>query len=234
LFPNKFRVCVSLATDSADKLPAMITSAFQRDADFVEIRFDYAIYREIDHALDMTSKIKNTAIFTLRSKEQGGFFEGTNRERISLLEKIAMTRPMLLDIEISTLKKEKGIREFLSKNKIPILVSSHDFRKTSSLSTLLKKFEDMRKYSNYVKMVTTARSIEDNFKLLSLYDNNDNTKLIAFAMGEHGILSRVLCNLYGNSPFTYASLDNPLAPGQLDIVLMKKIYDRIVNKLKSK
>lgn len=234
MFPNKFRVCVSLATDSADKLPAMITSAFQRDADFVEIRFDYAIYREIDHALDMTSKIKNTAIFTLRSKEQGGFFEGTNRERISLLEKIAMTRPMLLDIEISTLKKEKGIREFLSKNKIPILVSSHDFRKTSSLSTLLKKFEDMRKYSNYVKMVTTARSIEDNFKLLSLYDNNDNTKLIAFAMGEHGILSRVLCNLYGNSPFTYASLDNPLAPGQLDIVLMKKIYDRIVNKLKSK
>lgn len=234
MFPNKFRVCVSLATDSVDKLPAMITSAFQRDADFVEIRFDYAIYREIDHALDMTSKIKNTAIFTLRSKEQGGFFEGTNRERISLLEKIAMTRPMLLDIEISTLKKEKGIREFLSKNKIPILVSSHDFRKTSSLSTLLKKFEDMRKYSNYVKMVTTARSIEDNFKLLSLYDNNDNTKLIAFAMGEHGILSRVLCNLYGNSPFTYASLDNPLAPGQLDIVLMKKIYDRIVNKLKSK
>ncbi|HXW11248.1 MAG TPA: type I 3-dehydroquinate dehydratase, partial [Nitrososphaeraceae archaeon] len=172
MFPNKFRVCVSLATDSVDKLPAMITSAFQRDADFVEIRFDYAIYREIDHALDMTSKIKNTAIFTLRSKEQGGFFEGTNRERISLLEKIAMTRPMLLDIEISTLKKEKGIREFLSKNKIPILVSSHDFRKTSSLSTLLKKFEDMRKYSNYVKMVTTARSIEDNFKLLSLYDNN--------------------------------------------------------------
>ena len=234
MFPNKFRVCVSLATDSADKLPAMITNAFQRDADFVEIRFDHAIYREIDHALDMTSKIKNTAIFTLRSKEQGGFFEGTNRERISLLKKIAMTRPMLLDIEISTLKKEKGIREFLSKNKIPILVSSHDFRKTSSLSTLLKKFEDMRKYSNYVKMVTTARSIEDNFKLLSLYDNNDNTKLIAFAMGEHGILSRVLCNLYGNSPFTYASLDKPLAPGQLDIVLMKKIYDRIVNKLKSK
>ena len=232
--PSKFRVCVSLATDSADKLPVLITSAFQRDADFVEIRFDHSIYREIDHALDMTSKIKNRAIFTLRSKEQGGFFEGSNRERISLLEKIAMTRPMLLDIEISTLKKEKGIREFLSNNKIPILASSHDFRKTSSPSTLLKKFEDMRKYSNYVKMVTTARSIEDNFKLLSLYDNNDNTKLIAFAMGEHGILSRVLCNLYGNSPFTYASLDKPLAPGQLDIVLMKKIYDRIVNKLKSK
>jgi len=53
-------------------------------------------------------------------------------------------------------------------------------------------------------------------------------------MGEHGILSRLLCILYGGSPFTYASLDNPLAPGQLDIVIMKKIYDRIGNNLKSK
>lgn len=234
MFPNKFKVCVSLATDSAVKLPTLITSAFQREADFVEIRFDHTIYREIDHVLDMTSKIKNTAIFTLRSKEEGGFFEGSDRERISLLEKMAMTRPMLLDIEISTLKKEKGFRKFLLENRIPILVSSHDFTKTSDTPTLLKKFEDMRNYSNYVKMVTTARSIEDNFKLLSLYDNNDNSRLIAFAMGEHGILSRILCNLYGDSPFTYASLGKPLAPGQLDIVLMKKIYDRIANRLKSK
>jgi len=234
LFPNKFKVCVSLATDSVDKLPALITRAFQIEADFVEIRFDRTIYREIDRALDMASKIKNKAIFTLRSKEEGGFFEGSNRERISLLEKMAVTRPMLLDIEISTLKKEKGIRKFLSENKFPILVSSHDFKKTSSPSTLLEKFEEMRYHSNYVKIVTTARSFEDNFKLLSLYDNNDNTRLIAFAMGEHGILSRILCNLYGDSPFTYASLGKPLAPGQLDIVLMKKIYDRIANKLKSK
>jgi hypothetical protein len=29
-------------------------------------------------------------------------------------------------------------------------------------------------------------------------------------------------------------LDKPLAPGQLDIVLMKKIYGRIGNNLKSK
>ena len=234
MFSNKFKVCVSLATDSVDKLPALISSALQKRADFVEIRFDHAIYKEIDHALDVTRRVKNTAIFTLRSKEEGGSFDGSNRERISLLEKMAMARPMLLDIEISTLKKDKRIRKFLSENKIPILVSSHDFRKTSGLSTLLKKFEDMRKYSNYVKMVTTARSFEDNFKLLSLYDNNDSTKLIAFAMGEHGILSRLICNLYRDSPFTYASLDKPLAPGQLDIVLMKKIYDRIVNNLKSK
>ena len=76
MLPNKFKVCVSLATDSADKLPALFNSAFQKEADFVEIRFDHIIYRDIDHALKMTSKIKNTAIFTLRSKEEGGFLKG--------------------------------------------------------------------------------------------------------------------------------------------------------------
>ena len=103
----------------------------------MEIRFDHTIYKEIDHALDVTRKIKNTAIFTLRSKEEGGSFDESERERISLLEKMAMTRPMFLDIEISTLKNDKRFMKFLSENGIPILVSFHDFRKTSGISTPL-------------------------------------------------------------------------------------------------
>ena len=151
------------------------------------------------------------------------YFDGDHSEHVSLLKKMARASPMLLDIEISIIKKDKEMRQFLKENKIPILVSSHDFKRTPNLSSLLKKFEDMSNYSNYVKLVTTARTFEDNFKLLSLYDNNINTKLIAFAMGEHGILSRLLCILVRiGSPFTYASLDNPLAPGQLDIVTNEK------------
>jgi 3-dehydroquinate dehydratase I len=233
LLPYKSKVCVSLATDSVDRLPSLINRAIQRGADYVEIRFDHMIYKDIDHALEISKKIKNRAIFTLRSKDEGGFFEGDLDEQISLLEKIGLTKPMLLDIEITVLKKDKGLRKFLKDKKIPILVSSHDFRTTPNISSLLKKFEEMSKYSNYLKLVTTARNSEDNFKVLSLYDNNININLIAFAMGELGISSRLLCTLYGGSPFTYASLDNPLAPGQLDIVLMKKIYDRIGKNLKN-
>jgi 3-dehydroquinate dehydratase I len=234
LFANKFKVCVSVATGSVDKLPALIKMAFQRGADYVEIRFDHIIYNDIDSALEMSTKIKNRAIFTLRSKDEGGFFDGNHREQILLLKKMGRTKPMLLDIEISLIKKDKDLRKFVKENKIPILVSSHDFRKTPSVSSLLKKLADMCKYSKYVKLVTTARNPNDNFKVLSLYDNNINANLIAFAMGEHGISSRILCTLYGNSPFTYASLDNALAPGQLDIGLMKKIYDKIGKNLKNK
>lgn len=231
---DKFKVCVSLATDSVDKLPTMIDRAFRKGADYLEIRFDHIIYNDIDSALEISEKIKNRAIYTLRSKYESGFFEGDRREQISLLRKIGSTKPMLLDIDIAVLKRDKDLRKFVKDNKIPVLVSFHDFRNTPNKSLLLKKIEDMKRYSNYVKLVTTARNFQDNLRVLSLYDNNTSTNLIAFAMGEHGILSRLLCTLYGNSPFTYASLDAPLAPGQLDIGIMKKIYERIAKKLKNR
>jgi 3-dehydroquinate dehydratase-1 len=210
----------------------LISRALQNGADYVEIRFDYIGMKDMDYALNISKKIKKRAIFTLRSKNEGGFFKGSIDERISLIEKIGLIKPMLLDIEIAILKKETGLRKFLKDEKIPILVSSHDFRTTPSVSSLHTKLVEMSKYSNYVKLVTTARNSEDNFRVLSLYDNIRNTNLIAFAMGEHGILSRLLCTLYGGSPFTYASLDRSLAPGQLDVRLMKKIYERIAKNLK--
>ncbi|MEM4175033.1 MAG: type I 3-dehydroquinate dehydratase, partial [Candidatus Nitrosocaldus sp.] len=74
------------------------------------------------------------------------------------------------------------------------------------------------------KMVTMAKSIEDNESILSLYDViNDSIRLVAFCMGEHGLASRVLCTMLG-APFTYAALDKPLAPSQLTLKQMRMIY----------
>jgi 3-dehydroquinate dehydratase I len=231
---NKLNVCVTLVANSVDKLPFLFSKAVKKEANYVEIRFDHMIYKDIDRALLLSSEIKNKAIFTLRSKKEGGFFYGTRSEQVSLLKKMAKAKPMLLDIEYSIIKKDSEFLKFLKYNKVPILVSSHDFRKTPEVTSLLEKIRDMRKYSNYVKLVTTARSFRDNLNFLSLYDNNKNTNLIAFAMGDLGVLSRLLCMLYGGAPFTYASLDDAVAPGQLDVVLMKKIFERVGNKLKNK
>ena len=49
-------------------------------------------------------------------------------------------------------------------------------------------------------------------------------------MGEAGVLSRILCTLIGNAPFTYASLDKALAPGQLtaaDEEIARQDYQRL-------
>ena len=82
----------------------------------------------------------------------------------------------------------------------------------------------MKQMSKYIKIVTMAESIEDAISVLELYRDANDSNLIAFAMGEKGILSRVLCAMYKTAPFTYASLGSEVAPGQLSIYQMRRLY----------
>jgi 3-dehydroquinate dehydratase-1 len=70
-------------------------------------------------------------------------------------------------------------------------------------------------------MVTTANSIKDTASVLSLYRKND-AGLIAFAMGDFGRISRILCMSLG-SPYTYVSLGKPVAPGQFSVDEVKSL-----------
>jgi 3-dehydroquinate dehydratase-1 len=47
-------------------------------------------------------------------------------------------------------------------------------------------------------------------------------------MGKLGIYTRVVAPLFG-SPITYASLDDVIAPGQLDIKTTREILDVFIN-----
>jgi 3-dehydroquinate dehydratase-1 len=72
-----------------------------------------------------------------------------------------------------------------------------------------------------------AHSIEDSLRMLELYDTAIGLSPIFFAMGEAGVISRILCPVIGNAPFTYASLEKSIAPGQLTLKQMKKLYDKM-------
>lgn len=194
-------------------------------ADYVEIRFDLLKPGQLQPAIDAAKSISGRAVFTLRSNEQGGKFAGSEQDRISALHTLAEQRPMLLDVELHTLQESDEFADYLESQKTPLLVSWHDFEKTPPNEQLADVLSEMRIYSNYVKLVTTAKSVEDSLRLLDLYDTATGLHPIFFAMGDAGVLSRVLCTLTGNAPFTYASLEKAVAPGQLTVKQMKKIYD---------
>jgi 3-dehydroquinate dehydratase I len=134
---------------------------------------------------------------------------------------------MLLDVELDTIKENDELADFLEKT--PILVSWHDFQQTPPSDELEDILSEMRIYSNYVKVVTTAKSVEDSLRLLELYESTTSLHPVIFAMGDAGILSRILCTIVGNAPFTYTSLDKAVAPGQLTVKQMRKLYDRIAS-----
>ena len=211
----KYKTCVAIAENNPKKLATIVKNALKK-SDFVEIRFDFLDPNDIPNTLELVKKQLVRCVCTLRPKSEGGQFTGSENERKSIIKLIAEYNPFLLDVEFNTLKKDQKLRQYLKKSKTVILVSWHDFKKTPNIKKLNSTLKEMRKFSNHVKIVTVAKSINDTSNILSLYNKSSKIKLIAFAMGEEARFSRILC-LHLGSPFTYVSLGKAIASGQFSL-----------------
>lgn len=232
---TKRRICVSIpiintqsANDKLESVLANIDTAIQKGADIVECRFDFLKdFDQIDHYIKILSRYKDRCIYTLRPVNEGGHFSNDHIKRIHILQKLIEAKPLLVDIEYELVSKNDEFADYLENNNSRILVSWHDFAKTPLHDELLTIINKMRVYSPYLKIVTTASNTDDSITMLKLYQSVDtHINLIAFAMGEAGTISRILSTIIGDSPFTYASLDAPIAPGQLSIDQMK-VFEKL-------
>jgi len=219
----KYKTCVSIAENSTDKVKKNLKDALKK-SDYAEVRFDFLKINEIPKTLEIIKEDIKKVVCTLRPKSEGGKFTGNEKERIAILKLIAEYNPFLLDVEFNTIKKNKDLEKYLKTTKTELLISWHDFKKTPKFSELTNKMNQMAKFSNNVKIVTTAKSTEDSTRILQMYSKNQKIRLIAFAMGDNGRISRILC-LYLGSPYTYVSLGKPVAPGQFSVDEVKKITD---------
>ena len=217
------KTCVTLAESSPAKLRSLLKKVLRR-SDYAELRLDFMKPGMVPLALNLVKKDLKRCICTLRPKSEGGKFSGSEKNRISILKLVAEYNPYLLDVEYNTIKKNKDFRHYLKRSKTDLLVSWHDFKKTPNSTSLKKMTNEMFKFSKNIKIVTTARSIGDSAKVLSLYKNvPKNGNLVAFAMGNYGRMSRILCTQIG-SPYTYVSLGKPIAPGQFSLDEVKSIF----------
>ena len=219
----RYKTCASVTEKTPKRLKQTLTKALKK-SDYAEIRFDFLNPNLVPDALQQIKKDLRKCVCTLRPVSEGGKFEGGEKNRISIIKLIAEYNPFLLDVELNTLSKNKNLRRYLKNTGTDILVSWHNFKQTPDTSVLKKKLAQMKKFSNNIKIVTMAKSVNDATRVLSLYKNN-NTKLIAFSMGNYGRISRILC-LFLGSPYTYVSLGKPVAPGQFSVDEVKSIFAR--------
>jgi len=217
----KYKTCVSIGEKNPKKLKIVLKKALSK-SDFAEIRFDYLKKSDIPIVLESSKKNLSRCVCTLRPKSEGGLFVGKEDERKSILRLIAEYNPFLLDVEFSTIQKDKKLASYLKKSKCKLLISWHDFKKTPNESQLKSRFNKMRKFSNVVKIVTVAKNVSDASRLLSLYSIKSKNKTVAFCMGDQGKFSRILC-LHLGSPFTYVSLGKAIAPGQFSVDEIKSL-----------
>jgi len=186
-----YKTCVSIAEKTPKKIKQTLLKSLKK-SDYAEIRFDFLKPNLVPDALDLVKKDLKKCVGTLRPISEGGNFSGSEKNRISILKLIAEYNPFLLDVELNTLRKNKNLSQYIKSTKTNMLVSWHDFKQTPSISVLKKKILQMKKFSNNIKIVTMAKSINDASYVLSLYNNN-KVKLIAFSMGNYGRMSRLLC-----------------------------------------
>jgi len=172
-------------------------------------------------------QLKKPWIACARSPSEGGRWERSETERIEELVKASELGCEMVDIEVET--KDLGKTLLPIKKRTKCLLSFHELGGTPSLNDLkeiVKK--QMEAGADVCKVITTAQSFEDNQTTLKLITEFPKTRMVSFAMGPLGLVSRVLCPLIGGD-FTYASIEEgrESAPGQITVRQLSKLYGMV-------
>ncbi|MGI0141139.1 MAG: type I 3-dehydroquinate dehydratase [Candidatus Micrarchaeales archaeon] len=218
------KLCATMMPSNIAQLERMVDYATAKNADFKELRLDRLSPSGMEKAPERISNQMDKTVLTLRSQEEGGKYAGSDSEMKAILSKLAQYNPMLLDIEYRFAFRNKNFVKKLRENDVRMIVSYHNFETTPSRRVLRDLLEEMNKIGDVVKIVTMAQEPIDNFRIFGLYESNPTRKdILAFAMGDYGMLSRILSITHYNAPFAYCSLGKPIAPGMMSIERMKKV-----------
>ena len=220
-------ICIPIMTETTEEALRQMPPCFAM-ADMVELRID--AIRDIDLP-SLLSSPGGKVVVTNRKRDEGGQFSGNEEERIALLCEAVSLKADFVDIELSTdlqlisqlvetIKKHGGLTQ--------LIVSYHNFIATPQMDELYRICdESYRCGADIVKIVTYARSLDDNLMILNLICtiHRQNRNIIAFCMGETGKISRVVTPLFG-SFITFAAREKGAesAPGQLTVNEMKEIF----------
>ena len=229
------KVCVAIQAASPTELieraeAALLDAKF--DAKFLEFRFD-ALPNPAEALLLVEEFLADhrdlVVIATCRRKEHTGNFAGSLAAELELLLRAAEAGCKIVDLEVESAEEATSVqlskwRTHLRAAGAALLVSFHDFSGTESLEKAADRVAVFQ--PEFVKVVSTANSLADNLAVLRLIEDRSLfSQVIGIAMGEEGIVSRVLGPRAGAS-FTFASFSegDATAPGQVTARTLRDLY----------
>ncbi len=207
-------ICVPLMGKTTEEMLDGARRAAKLGADVVEFRVDYLARPDVEA---LVAKGPLPEIITCRPVREGGQFAGDEAARVAILQKAIDLGADYVDVELDSVAKVRP--EWPTR----LIVSVHDFEKTpDDLAAIHKRIADTG--ADVVKIATTARDIRDNLRIFELLDSVAEPT-IALAMGERGVISRILSRRFGGY-LTFASLERGLesAEGQITIDDLLGLY----------
>lgn len=176
----------------------------------------------------LVKQLKKPWIACNRSASEGGSWEKSEVERIEELINASELGANIIDIELATVSLGKTIE--LIKKRAKCLLSFHELKMTPPLESLKEIVQrQLDAGADICKVVTTAQRLEDNLTVLQLISEFPETRVVSFAMGPLGFMSRVLCPLVGGD-FVYASIEKgkESASGQITARELRKLYRMVI------
>jgi 3-dehydroquinate dehydratase/shikimate dehydrogenase len=225
------RVCTAIQAGSPAEMLQRAESAL-KESTFLEFRLDSlsrpaAVLPRIKTFLASHPRV--TAIGTCRRKPNGGNFGGSLSEELEILRNAARAGCRIIDLEVesageATPAQFEKFRAALRDTGITLLVSFHDFSRTRGLDEAADHIASFE--PDIIKVVSTAQTLADNLAVIRLLEARSSSgRIVAMAMGEEGLVSRVLGPRSG-SAFTFASLavGAETAPGQVTAPTLRDLY----------
>ncbi len=222
-------ICVSVACDKVAQALA-IAKHSEQDADVIEIRLDSLSHPEIEPFVNNLAK---PLLFTNRPEWEGGAFKGTEAARIRLLLEAVQHDCALVDLELKTAPelRDEMLDVLLKHPQTGLIISWHDFSgTTSSLELDEILLQQMESGAHIGKIVTTAKDYKDVLRVLNLQiiAAENNFPLIAFCMGQIGMISRLATTKLGGYMTYGASAEGKeTAPGQIPVSAIRKMLTRL-------
>jgi 3-dehydroquinate dehydratase/shikimate dehydrogenase len=229
---NLARICVPVCVHRASELPAAIESAAGL-ADLIELRLDYLADDDRGQALaflrEYLKHASSPIVLTFRAAEQGGQSTSDPEAcRSFWTSLIRISGSAFLDLELD-LAISFAAERSLEESPIDwsrVICSHHDFGGVpSDLDQLYERMAATP--ARILKIAVQADDAIDCLPIFRLLERaqREGRELIAIAMGQAGVMTRILGPSRG-SFLTYGSMDDEsaTAPGQLTARALREVY----------
>ncbi|KXA91177.1 hypothetical protein AKJ57_02220 [candidate division MSBL1 archaeon SCGC-AAA259A05] len=217
-------VCAPVIGRHLDSMENTLEKSIEEGAEIIELRLD-----KLEDAAGWEKLLRDDVptIVTNRTKEEGGHFQGSEKERVEILLDAIDSGAPCVDIELSTSEKKRNEVLKAAKDKnASVIISFHNYQGVPSKRELMNKTESMIEAGcDFAKLICFANDPQEALRVLDfliLASKKIKIPIISFAMGVEGEFTRIAAPLLG-SAIIYAPAGEKTAPGQIDTSTTKKI-----------
>lgn len=221
---------VALIGKDKDELVKEFSKTKGYDIELFEIRADYLddISKEnIDEIIRELRKLSDAKIIlTLRTKREGGNYSGLDyATKVHSFLDLSMD---YIDLQINELT-DQGLKDMITHAKIKdtkVVLSVHHMNRGVSRGLFQYYIDKAKKFdADIVKIVDMPQSITEAISKLIVSgkyaEKNENPELLSISMGELGVISRYITNIYRPS-YNFINISDKINVGQFRLNEMQK------------